>query len=149
MSFPQNPPNILSQKTSSQILDRPTMSFLDPFSFNLNQPNNTSNTKIKVYSRLEIFFSLQLQIRDVQNCHRKRDPCAAHCIQQDYSLNLALRVCQVVEIRGDGKQEKKNKMKNAVFYYLVEKRKQERQKNKGESFPSRTHFFYPPKFGGK
>ena len=39
-------------------------------------------------------------------------------------------------------------MKNSIFYYLVKKRKQERQKIGGELFPPSPHFFYPPNLGG-
>ena len=84
MSFQSNPPSFLSKKTSSQIFYKPIMSSSDPFSFSLNQPNHTTSTKIKVYSKY--FSAFQLQIRDVQNCQQKRAPF--HTIRLSFQFSF-------------------------------------------------------------
>ena len=84
MSFQSNPPSFLSKKTSSQIFYKPIMSSSDPFSFSLNQPNHTTSTKIKVYSKY--FSAFQLQIRDVYNCQQKRAPF--HTIRLSFQFSF-------------------------------------------------------------
>lgn len=90
MSFQQNPPNFSSKKTSSQIFYGPIMSSDDPISFSIKlaKPYN----KHKNRSILQIFFSLQLQIRDVKNCQQKRDPCAAPFLTIRLSFQFSFKV---------------------------------------------------------
>ena len=49
----------------------------------------------------------------------------------------------------DGKQGEENRVDNDIFYYLVQERKQERQKMRRKIFPPNPHFIYPLNLGGK
>ena len=53
------------------------------------------------------------------------------------------------ENKEDGKYREENIVKNGIFLYLVEKRKQERQKIARKIFPPSPPFFFPPNLRGK
>ena len=67
-----------------------------------------------------------------------------HYQRLELVIPLSFRVCFV----GVKTKRIENKVENDIFYYLVEKRKQE-TKNREENFSSKPSFFYPPNLRGK